>query len=489
MVDIGELASAVALRIAGDHPADIDLLRTAVEELPALVTARAARRRAKETAQREVAEHLEIVVRQLTSGPGQHYYFAPGSSAFVRCSGGSYTPATEDEVLADVLRQLRSAHPSLRRIKHKLRPTVMRKIKDNTLLGSIPESESIQTVLGIMRTVLVPSKAEAKLLLTALGDGILRKSVAITYVMDPRARPALQTLREAAKAHLGHRRDPCRSFQHSYAPSDRESVRVFRTHQSCPEAASACQLLDQHALAIAVVSAHYSTQHGSARELALLLGCEQPGDSNTWLSPRALTLETAIAGFANRMLVPRAGATVSLDQMAYLWGVDGVRCGRLMSVPPAELRRRLPYERTSAGYVACWSPELASVGGVVSFVRSAIEPAPGESLLELSELYTLYRRMPGAAEHPPDEETFIGIVCHFSTSLGLDLSPGQLHLDGMRCALWDKHAEIASFLASRPACPPSIAVAYRDYVQEVSAPTLRVSRAYFALHAPDIAPG
>lgn len=488
MVDVGELASEVAQRIAADHPDDIDTLLAAVEELPALVASRAARRRAKARAQREVDGHLDVVVRQLTNGPGQHYYFAPGSNAFVRCSGGGYTPAAEDEVLADVLRQLRSAHPSLRRIKHKLRPTVMRKIKDNTLLGSIPDSMSIQTVLGIMRTVLVPSKAEAKLLLTALGDGILRKSAPITYVMDPRARPALQTLREVARAHLGPRRDPCRSFQHAYTPSERESVRVFRTHEGCPEAASACQLLDRHALAIAVVCAHYSTQHGSAHALASRT-CEQQGDNGTWLSACALTPDAMVAGFASRVLVPRPGATVTPDQMAYLWTADGARCGRLMSMPLAELRRRLPYERTSAGYADCWSPELASVDGVVSFVRSALEPAPGERLLELSELYTLYTRMPGAGDRPPTEEVFCDIVRHFSPALGLDLSPGRLHLDGVLCTLWDKRTEVASFLAAMPACPPSITVAYRDYVHAVAPPTLRVSRAYFALHAPDVAPG
>ena len=52
----------------------------------------------------------------------------------------------------------------------------MKRIKDNNLLKSVPESTTIQGVLDALYPCLFESKTEAKYFLCILGDALLKKN-------------------------------------------------------------------------------------------------------------------------------------------------------------------------------------------------------------------------------------------------------------------------------------------------------------------------
>jgi hypothetical protein len=54
----------------------------------------------------------------------------------------------------------------------------MKRIKENSLLKSIPESYTIQSVLDLLYPTFFPSKVEAKYFLTILGDNIFEDDLA-----------------------------------------------------------------------------------------------------------------------------------------------------------------------------------------------------------------------------------------------------------------------------------------------------------------------
>ena len=59
--------------------------------------------------------------------------------------------------------------------KHKTKTHIIKLIKERTLFTSIPETYTIQTVLGFLQTTLFETKDAAKYFLTVLGDNILKK--------------------------------------------------------------------------------------------------------------------------------------------------------------------------------------------------------------------------------------------------------------------------------------------------------------------------
>ena len=59
--------------------------------------------------------------------------------------------------------------------KHKTKQNIIKKIKERNLLKSVPETYTIQNVLGFLQTIFL-SKSEAKYFLTLIGDCILKKN-------------------------------------------------------------------------------------------------------------------------------------------------------------------------------------------------------------------------------------------------------------------------------------------------------------------------
>jgi hypothetical protein len=477
------IAVATARGLAERFPEDHDVIEEAFAGLQETVAKRADQRQQKAAAAWEVEEHVERIAADLTTEPGPHYYFVPGTSSFVRCHDTTYAPTPEDDVLADVLRRLR-AEPSLAKTKHKHKQTIMRRIRENTLLGSIPSSSCIQKVLDVVRTVLVPSKIEAKLLLTALGDGILRKSGQLLFVLAPAAAPALEALREVSVSRLGTRHVPTTRFRHSYTPGEASHARAFRTHSGCPLGHI---LLDQHALDIAVVSAHYSQQHGSAAALAARTLESRTGSAYqdarvAWMSPLHAAPETVVGEFTTRNLVKTPGCYLGRSELLFLWEADGHDHGRLLSLETSELEELLPFATTSAGCVVdCSSPATPGIDQVLSFCKEFLHGDSQEYLLELSEVHHVYSVHYGGTE-AVTEEMFCRILGHFAAGIGLPALPAGPHLDAVRCTLWDKRGEVLTFFrteAHTPAYGLRTAAAYKRYVESEQPSVLRASRAYF----------
>ncbi len=475
------MAVAAVRSLSESFPEDLDVVEEVFAGLHETVSKRAGLRQQKAAAAWEVEEHVGRIAISMTTEPGPHYYYIPSTTSFVRCDDTTYTPATEDDVLADVLLRLRS-EPSLSRTKHKHKQSIMKLIRDNTLLGSIPSSRCIQNVLGLMRTVLVPSKLEAKLLLTALGDGILRKSGSLHYVLPPAAAPALEAFAEVATSRLGPRHAPTAHFQHYYEPGEAARARAFRTHSGY---SLGHVLFDQHALNIAVVAAHYSRQHGSASQLADRTLVSHAAAQEAWLSPSRTVPVQLVEGFAARALVKSPGCSLSRKHIQFLWRVDGQENGRLLRLEAREVEEMLPFDiDATRGLLDCSSPAVAKIDQVISFCRKFVLHDPAEHLMELSELHRLYSDQ--ERNDAASEEMFCSILEHFSSDAGLPaIENGAVTIDGVRCTLWDKRGEVLAFFGTEVGAPAyglRTAAAYRRYVEwkaPSASPALRASRAYF----------
>jgi len=104
------------------------------------------------------------------------YFYLPATESFFYYDGDRYKQYSEDDVLFNVLSSI-SRDQHLMSWKHKTKVSVIKRIKENHLYNSIPESVTIQRVLSILYPAIFDTKTEAKYFLTVLGDNIFRREL------------------------------------------------------------------------------------------------------------------------------------------------------------------------------------------------------------------------------------------------------------------------------------------------------------------------
>ena len=109
------------------------------------------------------------------------YFYMPYNNIFYEYDGKTYKIVKEDDIHHDLLSTI-TDEGKLMAWKHKTKQNILKQIKDRSLLKSIPETYTIQNVLGFLNTIF-ETKTETKYFLTVIGDCILKKNSEPEYNM------------------------------------------------------------------------------------------------------------------------------------------------------------------------------------------------------------------------------------------------------------------------------------------------------------------
>lgn len=108
------------------------------------------------------------------------FYHSPTDLFFTYSDEKMYEVVKEDNIQHLILTTITSKYPELMPWKYKIKIQLMKRIKDNNVLKSIPESETIQDIIQLLVPSLFSSKDSAKYFLTVIGD-ILHKKKSFHY--------------------------------------------------------------------------------------------------------------------------------------------------------------------------------------------------------------------------------------------------------------------------------------------------------------------
>ena len=98
----------------------------------------------------------------------------------------------EDDIHHTILSTI-SLNKTLMDWKHRLKITILKKIKERDIFTCIPESETIQNVINKLYPMIFSSKEKAKYFLTIIGDVVLKKT-SETYFINSKAKNFLKEL-------------------------------------------------------------------------------------------------------------------------------------------------------------------------------------------------------------------------------------------------------------------------------------------------------
>ena len=103
------------------------------------------------------------------------YFYMPYNNIYYEYDGKTFRIIKDDDIHHHLLSTI-TDEGKLMPWKHKTKQNIIKQIKDRTLFKSVPETYTIQNVLGFLQTIF-ETKMDAKYFLTIIGDCILKKNV------------------------------------------------------------------------------------------------------------------------------------------------------------------------------------------------------------------------------------------------------------------------------------------------------------------------
>lgn len=131
------------------------------------------------------------------------YFYLPSTNYFYEYNGTNYTIIQDDYIIHNLLTSI-SKERILFDWKYKTKINIIKQIKDRCLFGSIPETETIQNILGILCPFMFPNKTLAKYFLTIIGDNILKKNNNLLFLINPPSKKILSVLDNISSETIGH---------------------------------------------------------------------------------------------------------------------------------------------------------------------------------------------------------------------------------------------------------------------------------------------
>jgi len=194
------------------------------------------------------------------------YFYMASTEKFYYYDGVHYQIYNEDNILYNVLSSI-TRGGQLMSWKQRTKINIMKRIKDNNLLKTVPESETIQSVLDLLYPALFQTKSEAKYFLTVLGDNIFKKNGELIHFVHPTSKKFIQELNNYSQAFIGL--NLSNTFKYKYHEHEYSSCRLVKMNDGVKQEHLWSSILMNSALDLICVACHYSTRYNSSDEYVL----------------------------------------------------------------------------------------------------------------------------------------------------------------------------------------------------------------------------
>lgn len=200
------------------------------------------------------------------------YYYCQTSEKFFLYDGLHFKVVNEDDVIHHILRTIRN-DKQLMCWKERTRIYIMKRIRENSLLGCVPESETIQYVLDSLYPAIFSTKSEAKYFLCILGDSIMKKNTELIHFLNQKSKKFIRELNSICQLLIGT--NLSNTIRHKYYEHDYTNCRILNIND-CISADNVWKsIVNEVALDLICVACHYSTRYNNSDEY-ILQSCNDP---------------------------------------------------------------------------------------------------------------------------------------------------------------------------------------------------------------------
>ena len=426
---------------------------------------------------------LELLADEITEtflNKTKYFYCQQSELYFTYNNQVRYSVIHEDEIhhriLSDITVSDVTSASGTSAIKYRIKNKIIKSIQARDILSSIPESRTIQNVIGLLYPALFRTRDHAKYFLTILGDVLLKKSAPLIYFIPPLAKEFIKDLGGECYGLFGSGSNAfAGAFKFKYYEHQYKDCRIVDIHAPASSASSASVAHDRPAhlrlshmpelkssiIDLFCVAAHYSHRFGSADGF-LDHHCKTPEvASHAWFF-RGRTEQQIISEFVDHSTEPASSENgITMPNMLYLWKLYLTEFRLPSMIFAATLRSKL------AEYAASTSTSTSATATAPDIfpnrtsrylpVVSQFRRFWGEQCfindteieLEIDELSTLFNEYAGgaasvaAAAAAASDATLLGILRHFYPDVIIE---DDKYILNVGCMIWDKKAEINEYL-------------------------------------------
>ena len=385
-----------------------------------------------------------------------HYFYHPTIENFFHYDGTRYTQKSEDDVLYHVLSTL-SQDRNLISWKHKTKVSIMKRIKDNHIYQTIPESETIQNVLNNLYPTVFSTKVEAKYFLTILGDNILRKDNSLIHIISSSAKSFINNLNMMSQIWFGT--NSTQSFKYKYHIEHNYSqIRILNGGVGNVN-------LNEIGLDILCVACHYSNRYGSSDNY-LIKHSNDDDFIGAVFYLKNITPDTLIDMFSAEYIrtsptsaritggngvvlneIAFKPSQISWKNMLYLWkhflGSKNLPNVVFMTKLKSRLTEIYSYDADSDTFNGINSKFLPSVCKFLQFWDDTMVPDDSDMMeLEVGEITSIFKTWCELYKEPViniSEKQVIDLITHFYPETDMD---SDKYIYKMRNTMWDKNLDI-----------------------------------------------
>jgi hypothetical protein len=417
------------------------------------------------------------------------YYYSHHSELYFSYNQVHYSIINEDEIhhriLTDITGQgaksLGDAASNLLTWKYKIKNRIIKNIQDRDILKSIPESNTIQHVIGQLYPVLFRTRDNAKYFLTVLGDVLLKKSAPLIYFIPASAKELIKDLGAECYSLFGinafNNAFKFKYYEHNY--NDCRNVNFQMPHSALSVSSgtgAGTGVIRSSDLKLSIidlfcVAAHYSQRYGNADEFLVRQCKTYEVRDHAWFF-KTRTESIIIDEFMKFATETSSSAEcgITWQNMLYLWKMYLSEFQIPSMVFNAVLKTRITEylyggggtETTTTtapgGSIALdifpniTSRHLPMVSKFMSFWSENCRVSDDEIEMEIDELSTLFNEyiMISATAMPLTsssvnitDSALLGMIRHFYPD---EIIEDDKYLVNVGCKMWTKKAEIRSYL-------------------------------------------
>ena len=381
------------------------------------------------------------------------YFYVHSTNNYFIYDGFHYQIKSEDDILHHVLTSI-NKNKQLCSWKYKTKGKIMRRIKENNLMFSIPESETIQAVLNCFTDNLFSSKELTKYFLCVIGDNLLKKDFKLVHFMHPRSKEFIRNLDNVSNIILGQHIS--QSIKFKYHEHEYDTFRVIHPNEKIKNESNWGYILNSFSIDILCVACHYSNRYFSS-DTYLTTQCNNELVTNKVLFIKNNTQSSLVDLFIHQYIDKDTSkssdetndyANISWNNMEYLWKlfIDEHEIPSVLFMKPLKIilieKLQKYYNENLDIFNGIFSRFIPVIHNFLDFWNKTIVFDDSEPNLEIEELLNLFKRWNIANKVMYvniSSKQILDLITYYLPDVEIE---NDKYLIGIRCSLWDKQLDI-----------------------------------------------
>jgi hypothetical protein len=368
-------------------------------------------------------------------------YYISTTDLYIHYLNNNFTIVSINDILHFILNKLTETHHFTTNIKYNVKSKILKKIKENSIINNIPNTETLQTILNYLYPNLFTSRNYAKYFLVTLGDILLRKTDCI-YFINSSLKSFIQKINTTYSMYF-NTINLFNSYKFKYSEHDTEKCRIIKTNNINLDYFKPDE---NFFINLICVSMHYSNRYKNGDQyLSELINSNIKNDI---LMIKNTSKDSMIQQFTNKYLYEREGEKIQEKDMIFLWK-SYLKTNGIINVFKKNtdiieyISKNISFE--NGAFINIASMHLPFVDLFKEFWNENITDDKTSYGYEISELYILFIEKYGMSSIT--EQNIIDIIQFYYSNYSIIDKKRIFGISFNK--LWNKNNEIETFLFTK----------------------------------------